>query len=580
MRRRAWLALPAVLLMLVGCTGVPTSSAPQVVRSAARSSAVQSPQTSITPPQPGEGPNEAVSFFLNAGVDADAGHSSSRQFLSTDAARRWQDNQTVILDPADVGEPTFSNDSAFAFVQVTGRRVGQLDATGVFTPILKRMGTGDSETFNFKLIRQAGEWRIDQLPPGVLISASQFQGSYRQHPLYFFDSAQSFLVPDLRYTPLRDQALASWLLTQLLAGPRPELAQTVINEVPDQVGKSSVQVGDPTTVELPGTTQLKPDLRNRLATQLAYTLVQIGGGRLELTDAGKPVSVPASSGVQFSAADFLSANPRNVPGGDLYFIHAGAVLDSKGDPLPNLLGRISQNFSSVALRGNSVQSLLAAGLTTGGQLLIGDGRGLTPVRLPQPAASRPEWRPSGEDAWLGAGNHGSIYRVTTDGRIHAVSVTSQVGVLPSAPITALRFSSDGDRLAFVIRGADGNGTAWIGSVVTSEADVRVESVEPLTPPALSVVDLAWADPTRLRLVAAAPGAEAQVWDVFSDGSNLRDRQANSGLAGPPTAITAAVDRPPVVSAAGAVWVLDTDGHWVGLSGTSAGTPGVSPVYAL
>ena len=390
----------------------------------------------------------------------------------------------------------------------------------MFTPTLKRMGIGDSEIFNFKLIRQAGEWRIDQLPPGVLIRAGDFRDDYLQHPLYFFDSAQSFLVPDLRYTPLQKQALASWLLTQLLAGPRPELAQTVINEVPEQVGKPSVQVGDPTTVELPGTTQLKPDLRNRLATQLAYTLVQIGGGRLELTDGGKPVLVPASSGVQFSAADFLSANPRNVPGGDLYFIHAGAVVGSTGVPLPNVLGKISRNFSSVALRGNSGQSLLAAGLTTGGQLMIGDERGLTPVRLPQPATSRPEWRPSGEDAWLGVGNHGSIFRVTTDGRIHPVSITSQVGVLPSAPITALRFSSDGDRLAFVIRGADGTGTAWIGSVVTSESDVRIESVEPITPPALSVVDLAWSDPTTLWLVAAAPGAEAQVWDVFSDGFKL------------------------------------------------------------
>ena len=121
MRRRAWLALSAVLLVLAGCTGVPTSSAPQVVRSAVRPSAVDTPKPHITP-RPGEGPNDAVDSFVDAGVDADAGHSSSRQFLSTDAARRWQDNQTVILEDPVVGEPTFSNDSAFAFVQVTGRR--------------------------------------------------------------------------------------------------------------------------------------------------------------------------------------------------------------------------------------------------------------------------------------------------------------------------------------------------------------------------------------------------------------------------------------------------------------------------
>src|SRR5689334_3090650 len=110
MRRLSRLAPLVAVALLAGCTGIPTSSAPQVVRSGERSSAAGQPQTHITP-VPGEGPHEAVTNFVIAGVDADAGHSSSRQFLTTGAARRWQDNQTVILDEATVGEPTISGDT-------------------------------------------------------------------------------------------------------------------------------------------------------------------------------------------------------------------------------------------------------------------------------------------------------------------------------------------------------------------------------------------------------------------------------------------------------------------------------------
>jgi hypothetical protein len=298
---------------------------------------------------------------------------------------------------------------------------------------------------------------------------------------------------------------------------------------------------------------------------------------LELTDGGKAVPVPASSGLQFSTATFPSANPDIVPGGDLYFLRSGAVVDSNDAPLPNLLGQTRWNFTSVTLRSNSAQSLLAAGLTAGGQLLIGDDRRLAPVNLPLPATSKPEWRPYAEDVWLGAGNRGAIYRVPVDGPVGAVSITSQVGSLPPARITAVRFSSDGDRVALVLRGPGGAGTAWVGSVVTSGSDVRVDSLEPLTPPALSVTDVAWADPSRLLLIAAAPGAEPRVWQVYSDGSQL-DTMPNIGLPGPPTAVTAAVGEPPVVAAEGSIWLLN-EGTWASVSGTSTPTPGTNPVYA-
>ena len=256
------LAGAVVVLLVAGCGGIPESSAPQVVRTVERGPTSITAEPRATP-QPGDGPSDVVKKFVQAGTDADAGHSTSRQFLTTATARRWQDNPTVILDETNIGDATLSGDSAT--VPVTGRRVGQIDANGVFSPILKGTGTGDEETFNFNLAKISGYWRMDQLQPGVLISEPAFSSAFRQRELYFFDATRPVLVPDLRYTPLLGQALAGWLLTELLAGPRPELAQNLVSEVPTQAGKPSAQVGDPLTVEIPGAAQLDAGGRNGLA---------------------------------------------------------------------------------------------------------------------------------------------------------------------------------------------------------------------------------------------------------------------------------------------------------------------------
>jgi len=583
-RDRLWLGWLAVLLVLTGCTGIPSSSVPQVVRTLGQSTGPQATQASLAP-QPGDPPTDVVKGFIKAGADVSAGHSTARQFLTTTAANSWKDNPTVILDNATINEGTFSGDSVT--VPVTGHRLGQIDANGIFSPTLKGIGSGDEETFEFTLIKINGQWRIDRPPPGVLIDKSAFDDAYHQRTLYFMDPTQGIVVPDLRYSPLSSQPLATWLLAELIAGPRQELAQSVVNAVPAQVGKPSVQLGNPTLVDLPGTAQLDISGRNTLATQLAFTLnqvdgVQLNGGQLKLTDSGKPVQIPSVSGQQFSFTNFCPASRAPIefcPSAEpkLYFVRNGAVLDQSLAPLPNSLGQPSRNFGSVALRQGSAASLQVAGLVGGNQLQIGSDQSLVVTRLPQPATSRPEWQPYTDDVWVGAG--GRLYRAISGGRALPVTLTSEVGTLPAGSITAVRFSTDGDRAALVIRGPAGIGTLWMGSVVTTGSDVRLESLEPITPPALSVTDVAWAESTRLEMVAAEPGAEARVWSVCSDGSQLH-KLSNANLPGPPTMLTAAQNEPTVVSAGGLIWGYDGGNEsWAGISRGGAPTAGTNPVYA-
>ncbi len=574
MKRLLGLLLAA--LVLAGCTGVPTDSLPQVVRSVDRAGNQPQPQAN-TSPKAGAAPRDIVTSFLAAGVAADAGHSQSRQFLTNAAARKWQDSTVTVVDQATVGVPTITGQGAT--VEVTGRRVGQLDASGVFSPSLKGTGVGDQETFTFGLTQAGNQWRIDQLQPGVLIEQPAFNRFYLAHKLYFFDSTETTLVPDLRYSALGGQALATWLLTELLAGPRPELAQSVLNEVPDQVGHPSVLVSDPMVVEMPGTSQLDANGRTRLAAQLAYTLGQIQfvpGTELRLTDSGRPVGIPAQ-GPTFTAVNFSAVGPDSVPAGvQPYFLRGGAVIDGiDNKPIDGVLGGPGAGLSSVALRRDPARELQVAAVAAN-VLKVGSTTRLVKVKLPTGPLSRPEWRPHADDAWVGVGTRGAIYRVRPGASAKQVSITSPVGGQPPGQVLALRFSSDGVRLAAVLRAADGTKTAWIGSVVTSASDVRIDSFTPLTPSRLVVSDLAWADATKLLMVAGAPNDETRVWQVLSDGSGL-GALTSIGLPPAPTAIAAAPQQTPLVSASDSIWT-QRGSSWTSFPGSTP-TPGTNPVYA-
>jgi hypothetical protein len=598
MTRRWWAAALAGLVVLSGCTTIPSSSSPQVVRTLGRSGA-GSPQPSITP-EAGEGAREVVKKFIAAAVQfPGASHSSSRQFLTTAAARKWQDNTAVILDNQFTGVSVDVGDRAT--VVVSGLRTGQLDSAGVYTPTLKNLGKGDLETFTYRLVKIADHWRIDQLPPGVLVEQPAFNNLFTpaSTTLYFLnsagaDSSQITLVPDVRYTPLTGQALASWLLVQLLAGPRPELAQAVFSEVPEQVNKLTVQLGDPITIEMPGANQLDEAGRNGLAAQLAYTFssFEYTGAQLTITDGGRPVQIPATHATTFSYQnDFNVISPANASTANAYYLRGGAVIDASHDqPVPGMLGQPGQ-LDSVAMLDNGSGVLQAAGVSQN-SLLVGTEQELTKVALPAGALSRPEWRPHTSEVWVGVGS--KIYRVTPDKAARPVSVTSTVGGGQTGQVLALRFSSDGVRMAAVVRAPDGTSAAWVGSV-TPGTDVRIDSFEPVTPVQLAVSDVAWADDlklpwandTRLLVIGtAAPGSSAanagvaQVWRLGSDGAQLSPI-SNSGLPGPPTAIAERDSQPMLVSASGFIWaysIQDTQG-WVAYPAIKTANQGTNPIFA-
>ena len=70
---------------------------------------------------------------------------------------------------------------------------------------------------NFGLLQENGEWRIDQLPGGLMVAEFLFTSFYQPYDLYFVGNGSS-LVPDHIYLPtLSNPAnVASALMKALL----------------------------------------------------------------------------------------------------------------------------------------------------------------------------------------------------------------------------------------------------------------------------------------------------------------------------------------------------------------------------
>jgi hypothetical protein len=579
--RTRWLAalITAGALLVSGCSGVPRSSRPEIVRpvDAGDNTVTKRPDVA---PSPGDDPRAIVTGFLRAAVNADVGHTQAKLFLTTDAKRKWQDNAATVVDDYRVDVPHVNGGTAT--VVVTGRRVGQLDNRGVYSPITTGAGYADKEQFTYTLTKIGNDWRINDPPQGLLVKRLDFDTYFRARSLYFFDASETQLVPDLRYSQLDGQALSSWLLTQTVAGPREELASSVVNEVSDQINlsRTNVTFGDRTQIELPGALQIDKTGQLRLAAQLAWTFGSVQFDiSLRITDGGSSMSLP-NIGSEFRSSDFDSVGPKGSlsAAAASFYIRGGALINGMdGRPVAGRLGTAAANLDSVAaLRQSNSDVRLAA--VSAGRLKVGSIlRGVRDVRVGATIRSRPEWNPGSGDAWVGTDL--GLFRVGSDLRARKVSIaSSRGGQQPPGAVIAVRFSPDGARVGLVMQEPDNHSTLWVGSVVPSGAEPHIDSLEQITPDALGVTDVAWSSGTTLFAVARTLDANASpgVWSVQSDGSTLVSQPVEDLPAGPQS-IAAAPGQFVIVAVNNTLWVQRSS-TWSSLDG-SPSTAGHSPVYA-
>jgi hypothetical protein len=563
-------AAVALLAVLVpGCATVPESSDVQVLRSVPAGPQVPPPAG----PTPGASPFRLVRDFIEATGNPANGHAAARAFLTRQAAASWDDGAglTVIEDSPDTPESGPVRGEDGSSVVVRAARIGTLAADGSFT------SEAGLSSVVLDLVREDGEWRISNPPPGVLMESTAFRQNYVTVSAWFVEPTGGTLVPDVRWVPAQpDDTLASRALDVLLAGPSEALADAVVSAFPPGTRSRSNMLTGPdgrTVIDLAGMGAVEAQERRLAAAQIVSTLDGlVRRPPFQLLADGEPL---VAGKPDWRAADVTSytatSGPRpDVPG---LVVYDGRLRGLDGAPLPGPAGSGELKVITAARSSPQGERLATVATRPDGRLrlLVGTtGEDLTAVALDAVSMTRPTWRPSGNEVW-------TVINGTTVAGValsdSAPAATYQVNAAELAefgPITELRLSRDGVRVAAVVSG-------WlvVATVVSRPGEVSIQQPRVLRPNDVSPpVSVDWARSQQLVVASSEP--VPQVSEVSVDGLVYRP-MSSTNLTAPLAVVVAAPGRETVVSDQNGLWTYSPSQEvWEPLLGGIG--PGAVPLY--
>lgn len=513
-------------MVLASCASLPESSSPQAIGTLTGPAV----PTSAPAPAPGREPDLLLRDFLSASATAFNRHQAARQFMTEEASRTWDDGaQTVIADKIDtLYGPRTSDTASFTIRSAT---VGMLASGGNY------QAGSDTVDSTIEMRRVDGEWRISELPAGVIIDRAKFLSTYQQRSLYFVDPLGGVLVPDIRWMSGSQDQLTNQLVQLLIDGPKESLAAAVTNELSDDVSiRGPITKADGQTTQVGvGLGGIRIDfggLQNRsdrdrelLAAQVIWTLAsaEVAGPYVLLAD-GQPIDTTKPDG--WTTADVDGFDPLGNPD-DAMQLHAlvsGQLVRVDGSgtsAAPGYFGA-AENLSSVALSNDGT---LVAGVADTGRpapqpsrtLMVGsyDGRAF-PVAEGQ-SITRPTWGSDNNAAW-------AVIDGTNVVRAARDPATGQVSVLPveatavtnlGSRVTELRLARDGVRAALIV-----DGVVYVATVVREPTGVYSLTSPRAVANGLGsdAISLDWS--TGDSIVIARIATDTPVVQVSTDGARM------------------------------------------------------------
>ena len=483
MKRRLMPLALAACLALAGCTSLPTSSAPAPFDVSAKDgSGIQF--SAEGPSSDADAATLVNDFLLACAAGPQDDYATARLFLSAASARSWQPETEILVYDTDTAPSVTAGSETATQVDVTVAVLGvaSVDAFGVLTRV-----AASTVSRTFTLVREEGQWRINNPENMVLMSRASFTASFSLANLYFPTAEGGDLVADPRWYPSR--RLASHLLAGLVEGPRQSLAPVTANAIPagTTVPSQGLDVADGVArVELNAVMPSSESARTTLAWELVRTLTQVADvSRVNASLSGdvldtQAIPVPPT----YSLDTLVGAGPGGI----------GLVSSSSVTELTAVTDASNPTVSPVD------SSLVAWSGTDG---VYAQRGGTTVAFLPGQAPLGPSvdrfgwvWGPATvSSVSVGGGVDGAF----------SVSVESE----SAGQIRAVRISPDGTR-ALVLRGSDA--TAWVGVVErgASGRPLAIRSLEEIPLEHGSVVDASWTTPTGLALVVRATGEDDQL----------------------------------------------------------------------
>ncbi|WP_197417496.1 MtrAB system accessory lipoprotein LpqB [Mycobacterium sp. GA-2829] len=455
--------LLVLAVVVSGCAGVPNSSAPQAIGTVDRPA-----PPSLPKPTPGMDPDVLLREFLKATGDPANRHLAARQFLTESASREWDDAGSALLIDRVVFVET--REPERVSVRMRADILGSLSDMGVF-----ETGAGAlPDPGPIELVKTSDGWRIDRLPNGVFLDWQQFQSTYKRNTLYFVDPTGATVVPDPRYVAVSDpDQVATELVSKLMSGARPEMANTVRNLLAPPLrlrgpvtradgGKTGIGRGyGGARIDLENLSTTDPHSRQLLAAQIIWTLNRAGiNGPYVINADGAPLDDRFADG--WETSDVAATDPGAFAGAaaGLHALVGGSLVSIDGQRAPRVPGSFGQapNQVSAALSRSGQDAASVVVLRPGAPdvqstLWIGPLGGRANQAMEGRSLTRPSW--SLDNAVWVVVDGANVVRVIQDASGQPARLPVDAGPVAMkfpGPITELQLSRDGTRAAMVIGG--------------------------------------------------------------------------------------------------------------------------------
>lgn len=541
-------------------------------------------------PKAGQSPTEVVKGFLAASAGYSDDHAVARSFLSPQVRLNWRPDASVTVyrsldqltarqlsNGAEVPEETTPEASQSAAAGVAGAAGGSTDAPGVSTqadaavgaaaaagadanqevtevvvrtPVIARIdGEGrysvvapgtKSEVRYYGLVRIDGQWRINSLDDGILITRNDFSVTFKSYAVYYPDPQGEYLVPDTHWFPSSPGSpeLPTALVRALLEGPPDWLADAVATSVPEgtEMAVSAVVVDEGVaTVDLTSAARLADDEeRQLLLAQLEATLGQLGTiSSVRVTVDRVTYNIPQESGPQ------PTLDP-SVGGSAVGLDSKGRIvrIGSDGNDVVEGLDELDGYDASYGLIAPGVSydgawyAALSADRT---RLFLSQAEPDTLVQIRGNALTAPSFDPLG---WVWTAGSSGVTALQADA---AASDHARVQVaadwLEDYDVTAMRVSRDGTRAVLAVDDG-GDPRVLLTGIVRDDSGRPVRLTRPtdVLSDLTSVKDVTWVGDDRIAVLGRR----------LSGAANAADEE-----------VSAKVDRPWIVDLGGTVQPLAT-----------------------
>lgn len=535
-----------------------------------------------TRPDPALGSNDAAPFFQPAGPVSGADRdtvvrgfllavqanppstSVARSFLTEKARVTWKPDRGTVVYATSTLESSGSRVEA----RLAGAR--RLDARGRWLG-----GTaGDLVTMPFTMVREDGEWRIDNPPRMLPIPTSYFRSLYVPYTLAFFDRTGEVLVPTRVYLP-RGGQIASNLVRSMLAGAGGQLERATRNAFPPGTSLDLAVVVDAAGVAEvpldPGMRDLSPPDLYRAVIQLAWALRQVPGiSALAVTVDG--VALPLVNGrTEVGLDEGSEFDPVTADSGEVVAVVDGRVSylrNGDSTPVGGPLGE--QGFAVRSVARSVSRNQFAAVATNGRRVFVAPGSGSTDASRVRTVIDggadllAPSYDRYGALWVVDATSAGAVvHRVTG-----SVDRVIRIPGISGRRISSFTVTRDGARF---IAGLADSGTVLVSDLVRDERG-QVGQVTPAQPVLVEgaargpVIDVAQATATSVSVLMRSSSDAFEVAVIEFDGSpgdpNLSDWDPL------PELVTTVLDAPDpaltihALAPNGRLYELTTSGGWL------------------